>query len=353
MKSLLKIILLPFSLVYGLIIFIRNSFYNLGFIKPAKFNNVIISVGNLSVGGTGKTPHIEYLIQLLKTDFNIATLSRGYKRKTKGFILASDLSTANDIGDEPLQYFKKHSKIKVAVDKKRVNGVKQLLKHDPNIDTFLLDDAYQHRSIDRNINILITDYNKLYTDDWLMPSGTLREWRCGSKRADIIIVSKTPEIFSESEQNNIINKLNPEPHKKIYFSYIKYGELVPFTKSHTSINPNTTILTLSGIANPTPFIRYIKNSYNNVCDNLTYPDHHPYSISDILKVIATFEKINTDNKAIITTEKDIMRLYLPELKEQLKNIPIFYVPIEVCFHGNGKEEFDNEILNYVRTNSRN
>lgn len=353
MKLLRQILLAPFSAIYGLLISIRNIAYNTGILKEQKVSKIVISVGNLNVGGTGKTPHIEYLIRLLKKEFKISTLSRGYKRKTSGFLLASEKTTIYDIGDEPMQYFKKFNDVSVCVCENRIEGVERMLSHNPDVDLFLLDDAYQHRAIARDLNILITDYNNPYFNDYLMPSGNLREWRCQSKRADIIIVSKTTNNLSKKNIDDFLQKINSKPHQKVYFSYIKYSDLHSFnSNTNTPLNNNTSVLLITGIANPKPLKNYVSDKFN-LAQELSFPDHHQFNQSDISKIKSTFKAIKTDNKIIITTEKDIMRLYLPELKNQLANLPLFYIPIEVDFHGNSKEDFDKVILDYVRTNSRN
>ena len=244
MKDILQIILLPLSLLYGTILLIRNKCYDWGILKSTQFNLPVIVVGNLTLGGTGKTPHIEYLIRLLKNNHKIATLSRGYKRKSKGFLLSNEDSTINDIGDEPLQYKLKFDPLIVAVDEKRVNGINNIKKIHPETDIILLDDAYQHRAVKAGLNILITEYNRPYNKDYVIPSGRLREFSCGSDRADIIIVSKTNADLSLLERKNVINQLKPKLHQAIYFSYIKYGEITPFTNTAKN-TPNNTFLIFS------------------------------------------------------------------------------------------------------------
>lgn len=355
MTKLSRILLFPFSLLYGMLMGFRNKLYNWGFFKSKHFNLPVISVGNLAIGGTGKTPHTEYLIRLLQDNFNISTLSRGYKRKSKGFLLSNEKSTISDIGDEPLQYRLKFKKINVAVDEKRVHGIQKIKELCPNTNIILLDDAYQHRAVTPGLNILITEYNNLYIDDFVIPSGRLREWKSGSDRANIIIVSKTNNTLSIEEIKRIRTELNPKSYQNVYFSFIKYGEITPFTKAAKDIPPTTTnnysILLLTGIAKPTPLYNKLSKQYKSI-DHLQFPDHHNFNSSDIEEIIKSFNNINDDNKLIISTEKDIMRLSLPEILNNLKDIPIFYIPIEICFHEDGKKEFDQEILNYVAKNKR-
>ena len=356
MRTFLNILLLPFSLTYGVILYLRNKCYDWKLFESNKFNFPIISVGNLTAGGTGKTPHVEYLVRLLENQFKIAILSRGYRRSTTGFFMANNNSTVNDIGDESLQYKLKFKDTIVAVDEKRVNGIKKIKEISPETSVILLDDAYQHRSVYPGINILITDCNNLYTKDFILPSGRLREWPSGSKRANIIIVSKTAPNLSSQEQTKIKTELRPLTHQKIYFSFIKYGSIVDFTPPATDMSleqiETSSVLLLTGIANPQPLLEKIKAAYNSV-EHLSFSDHHNFSKTDINTIQSRYKNLSGNNKIIITTEKDIMRLSLPKRLNELQDIPIFYIPIEICFHGNGKEEFDKQILKYVAENSRN
>ena len=308
------------------------------------------------MGGVGKTPHIEYLVNLLKDNFKVATLSRGYKRNTAGFYLADTNSTAKEIGDEPLQFKKKFINLPVAVDEKRVNGIKKLKEIHPEINVVLLDDAYQQRSVNPGINILITDFSNLYINDTIVPSCRLREWRFGSKREDIIIVAKTSNVLSPIDKRRIKESLNAEEYQKIYFSYLKYGELKPFTetakKLTDEIRKNFSILLLTGIAKAGLLFYKLHNECSLV-EHIKFSDHHFYTETDIISIKERFSNLYGNNKIIITTEKDIMRLSLPKIKKQIQDIPIFYIPIEIRFHGNDKEDFEEQILKYVTANSRN
>jgi len=354
LKKLLQILLLPFSLLYGVVIYLRNKCYDWGVFSSVEFKTTIISVGNLAIGGVGKTPHVAYLIELLQPNYKVATLSRGYKRVTSGFILSDENSTAEDIGDEPLLYKNRFNTMPVAVDEKRVNGVQELTKTYPNLDVILLDDAYQHRAIKPHINILITEFGNLYTTDYLLPSGRLREGVCGNNRADIIIVSKCPTILSPIDKKRVLNELASKKNKPIYFSYIKYKNIIPYSALAKEFQPdfNSSILLLTGIANPLPLYYELKNSYKFV-QHISFNDHHTFTDEDISKIKTVFNKIIGNNKLIITTEKDIMRLSLPKINEQIKELPVYYIPIEIDFHGEDKQEFDNKILNYVKENRRN
>lgn len=352
--KILQLILLPVSYFYGFLMKVRNLLFDIKLLKSTEFGVPVISVGNLSYGGTGKTPHIEFLIRLLSPEQNIATLSRGYGRESKGFIIASNQSNVSDIGDEPLQYTSKFKDVKVAVDEKRVHGVEMLLQKHPDIDIILLDDAFQHRSVKPGLSLLLTDYHKLYTEDRVLPSGTLREFRCGASRADIIVVTKTPKIFSPITRRRIISEIHPAPHQKILFSYLKHGEFTPvFDPAKPELPAKlTNILLFTGIANDDPLREHLER----LCTELypiKYPDHHIYTVTDIQKIVKIFNDLPTQKKILVTTEKDAMRLKKDELSTILRNLPLFYIPVEVDFHGSDKVTFENDVINYVKKNKRN
>jgi tetraacyldisaccharide 4'-kinase len=355
--KIIRIILLPLAVVYGIIVFLRNKLYDWGIFSSKENALATISVGNLTVGGTGKTPHIEYLIRLLKTEYYIATLSRGYGRKTTGFILSDTQSTASDIGDEPLQFKKKFNGIRVAVDENRVRGVEKLIANSPSLQTILLDDAFQHRAIKPGLSIILTEYGKLYTTDFLLPSGRLREFKSGAKRADIIIVSKCPEILLPIERKRLYSEINPLPHQKVYFSYLKYGDFVhlknentPFSKEYY-FEHNYSAVLLTGIANTTALEYYLKGKVKNIIP-AKFSDHHTFTKNDLQKVKKIFNDVPSANKIILTTEKDAMRLQTPAFKKITEGLPIFYIPIMVDFHDNDTTEFNDQIINYVRTNKK-
>ncbi|MCX6306003.1 MAG: tetraacyldisaccharide 4'-kinase [Bacteroidetes bacterium] len=354
MTRILQVILLPVSLLYGLAMLFRNLLFDLHILPSKTFGTPVISVGNLTFGGTGKTPHIEYLIRLLTPGMFLATLSRGYGRKTNGFILASKRSNVKYIGDEPLQFLKKFETVKVAVDEKRSRGIQLLLEKYPDLDVILLDDAFQHRYVKPGLSILLTDYHRLYAEDLVLPSGTLREFSSGAARADIIVVTKTPKIFSPITRRRIIEELKPKSHQRVYFSYIKYVEPVPVFDSPDLLFPAraTNIFLFTGIANDYPLREHLER----ICSELVvmkFADHHPYNVKDIEEITRRFNDLPTQKKIIVTTEKDVMRLKTPELSAYLKNLPLFCVPMEIDFHGTDKEKFDNEILRYVKQNQRN
>jgi tetraacyldisaccharide 4'-kinase len=345
---------MPLAYIYGLITLIRNRLYDWQFLKVTKFDIHTIGVGNLSVGGAGKTPHVEYLIKLLLNEEpRIATLSRGYKRKTKGFVLADDLSSAEQIGDEPLIYKYKYN-IQVAVDSDRVNGVKKLLASETNVPKIvLLDDVFQHRSIKCGLNIIVSDFNQLYFNDVMLPAGTLREFKSGVNRADIIIVSKVPEKTSPIEIRNILKDIKPLAHQQVFFSYLKYGELYAINNKENKIDTlndlyRYTIVSFAGIANEKPMTNYLKEYAANL-KHLKFPDHHEFSIKDLEDIEYYYNSIESGNKLLVTTEKDFMRLMINPVWENAKRMNIYILPVEVTFKEK-EEEFNQVILKYVRAN---
>ncbi len=351
---MVKILLWPFSIIYGLINLIRNKLFDWGILPSHSFDIPVISVGNLSTGGTGKTPHIEYLVNLLRDEYRIAVLSRGYKRATKGFILAHKNSTYRDLGDEPFQYISKFSDITVAVDEDRVHGIRELMKLNPPPDVVLLDDAFQHRYVKPGLSILLTDFYKLYPHDLVLPAGNLREFKSGAKRADIIVVSKGPRVLSPFTYRRIHGLIKPEPHQQLMFSFIRHGKLtqipgldyVPEKKSFYS-----EILLVAGIANPYPLEAHLKQRGARVT-LMQFGDHHRFTREDIEKIEDKFEAIFVKNKVIVTTEKDMMRLTQPEIFDMISKMPICYIPVEVKIHNKFADKFNQQIKDYVRENSR-
>ncbi len=338
-------ILYPFSLLFGLITTVRNYLYNKNIFKSTQFKTPTIVVGNLSVGGTGKTPQVEYLIRLLQKKYRIAVLSRGYKRKSKGFIIADETVTAEIIGDEPFQYYQKFPSLIVSVDADRRNGILQLkqLKSPPEI--ILLDDAFQHRKVEGGFNILLTSYKNLYVDDAMLPTGNLREKVSGAERAQAIIVTKCPNDLSEGLQFEITNKLNPAIHQTVFFTGIEYdSELKGISKINISDLTETEVLLVTGIANAEPLKSYLKNQHVTF-SHLKYPDHHHFKNGDIAEIKSVFNSLQSNNKIVLTTEKDYVRIF-----GRLKNL--HYITIKTIFL-NHKIDFDNLIKKYVEQSSGN
>ena len=339
--NLLRKLLFPFAILYGLITSIRNFLFDKGILKSYSFDLPIIAVGNLSVGGTGKTPQIEYLIRLLSDKYKIATLSRGYKRQSKGFILAEASSNAAILGDEPFQFYKKFATIQVAVDADRKNGIEQLLSQQEKPEVILLDDAFQHRKVKAGFYILLTSYGDLYSDDFMLPTGNLRESRSGAKRANVIIVTKCPFNLSLEQRNDIKNRLKVSEDQEVYFTFIAYEDFIYAENRKINVNEiqSAAKLLVAGIAKPEPFFAYLQDT-NDVC--LSFPDHHNFTDKDILEI-----KNLAQNNIIITTEKDYVRL-----KGSLPSEQLFYLPIQSSFVS-GSENFDKTIIDYVGTSTRN
>lgn len=339
--NLLRKILFPIAIIYGLVTAIRNLLFDKGILKSAAFPIPVIAVGNLSVGGTGKTPQIEYLIRLLQNDYRVATLSRGYKRESKGYILANENVTAKIVGDEPFQYYKKFSKIQVAVDASRKNGIEQLLSQSLKPEVILLDDAYQHRKVKAGFYVLLTAYGDLYADDCMLPTGNLREYKSGAKRANLIVVTKCPAKLSTQSKEEIRAKLRLTKKQQLFFTTISYDDTA--CSAHDNLKVSEIIkkdkLLLAGIAKPESFFAYLQAA-NDL--TMVYPDHHHFTDNDIIEI-----KNKSKNNIIVTTEKDFVRLKGSVLEEQL-----YYLPIKSKFL-EGADLFDKTILNYVGSSTRN
>ncbi len=348
------LLLLPFSFFYGIIIFLRNKLFDFHILSEKSFAIPVISVGNLSMGGTGKTPHVEYLIRLLYEEYKIATLSRGYGRTTKGFLLVDANATAETAGDEPLQYIKKFPEICVALDEKRVRGISKILSQFPDIETILLDDAFQHRYVKPGLSILLTDFYKPFSHDYIFPSGTLRELKSGMKRADIIIVTKCPRVLSPITCKSMEEEMKIQHGQSVYYSYIEYGKLIPMNEFSIKkdVGKFSTIFMFAGIANPYPLEDQLKSFADRV-ETLKFRDHYQYQPKDMMKIKETFESIFSKNKIIVTTEKDAMRIKGTSLMNFFVDLPFFYLPIEVKFHKKEKNKFDKQIIDYVRKNKTN
>ena len=349
-----KLLLIPFAVLYGFGVRFRHWLFNMNVLESKSYDIPVIGVGNLSIGGTGKTPMVEYLIRLLSDDNKVAVLSRGYGRKTKGYIVADQYSGHKEIGDEPAQYHYKFKNIKVVVSEDRRLGIENLMQDDENLDLILLDDCYQHRYVKPGLNILLTDFHNLYMEDYLLPAGTLRDTVAEAKRADIIIVTKTYKVLSPITRRRIKDILHPKPHQSLYFSYLSYGKLLPlpgFEKKHPPEKVNTIIL-FCGIANSYPLQEYLRD----LCSDLIvidFPDHHNYRKNDLQIVANSYNDCFTRKKIIVTTEKDVMRLVKSEYLSELKDMPVFYLPIKVKLHGLDTNNFSNQVKKYVKENKRN
>lgn len=333
----LRLLLLPFSMLYGVIVFVRNLLFDKGWLKSTSYNFSVICVGNLSVGGTGKSPMIEYLIRLLKDKYKTATLSRGYKRKTKGFLLADEHTTAADIGDEPLQFYSKFKKdIQVAVEAQRTEGIAALQKLPNTPEVILLDDAFQHRKVAAGFNILLTPYYDIYANDFMLPAGNLREPISGAKRANVIVVTKCPKEVSAEKQLQIIKTLRPKKHQHVFFTTIAYDAYVYGQQDKISLASfKEEFVLITGIANPTPLLQHL-NDQGLQYIHLKYPDHYHFSESDITTI-----QQKAGNKRILTTEKDFMRL-----QGSLENL--YYLPIKVQFLAD-EESFQDKVMDFMKS----
>ena len=341
---------MPISLLYHIALKIRHKLYDWRILKKTRFEKPVICVGNLCLGGSGKTPTVEYLINILRDKYKVATLSRGYGRKTKGLQLADNHSTYETIGDEPLQYFLKFPGILVAVDEDRVDGTSKLLSFPHRAEVVLLDDAFQHRPIIAGLSILLTEYQHLYCDDFLFPAGTLRDIKSAAKRAQIIVVSKSPKTLDEAEKQQIIRKLKPTKEQKVFFSYLEYAPLLPLNEKAKSVSGQSadSVLAFCGIAKPKPFVEELKKQHKTV-DFLHFADHHAYNKDDLDSVLQRFGQLDGNQKIIVTTEKDAARLANSPYFCRFETAPLFALPVGVRFHE--EEKFNEEILEYVRQDS--
>ena len=348
--------LLPLSWLYGLGVKFRNTLFDIGVLKSRDFQIPIISVGNITVGGTGKTPHVEYLVRLLKDQFHVAVLSRGYKRKSKGFVLASTKTTMPEIGDEPYQMKQKFPKVTVAVDKNRCQGIDLLADNDKHLDVILLDDAFQHRYVKPGINILLVDYHRLIIYDKLLPAGRLREPMTGKNRADIVIVTKCPTTLKPMEYRVITRAMNLYPYQHLYFTTLEYDELRPMfpqtpNKMTMSQLADKNVLLLSGIASPEQMEHDLSPLSPNLVP-LTFSDHHQFKQKDIQLINETFAAMPAP-KLIITTEKDATRLQLAETLSDEVRKNLYVLPVRIKFMQEQEDNFNNQIIDYVHKNSRN
>ncbi|WP_299367998.1 tetraacyldisaccharide 4'-kinase [Winogradskyella sp.] len=328
----IRIILFPIVPIYYLVTWIRNWLYDKGIISSKFYDIPIICVGNLSTGGTGKTPVIEYLIRLLKDRKSVATLSRGYKRITDGFVLANGDANADTIGDEPFQFFRKFKDIQVAVDGNRQNGIEQLLSLENKPEVILLDDAYQHRKVRAGLNILLTAYYNLYSNDIVLPTGNLREPRSGAKRADIIIITKCPGNISETEKEKIASKLKVRPKQKLFFSHIDYAKDFVSKQGKLALHTLPKFTLVTGIANAKPLTEFLESKQLKF-NHIEYPDHYSFKPNDI--------EMLSKKGLIITTEKDYVRLSNNEILEP----NLYYLPIKVVL--DKSDDFDDIIRKYV------
>ena len=342
------------SLFYGLVVSIRNKMFDLKILPSREFDLPVISVGNITAGGTGKTPHTEYIINLLRSVIKVAVLSRGYKRKTRGFFIVNPDSTVRQVGDEPLQIKQKFSDIMVAVDSNRVRGIEKLLTLPVKPEAIVLDDGYQHRYVTPGMNILLTDYNRLITKDSLLPYGRLRETASNRDRANIIVVTKCPDKIQPIEERIITKELFIRPYQNLYFTRLEYGAPQPVfpedvISPENNLGNGASVLLLTGIAYPEPLKEYLMHQSHNILE-IRFPDHHNYTLKELDDIGAKFNTLPEGRRIIFTTEKDMVRI------RDAANVPdvirknMYYIPLTISFLNGSGKDFDRKILNYVRDN---
>ncbi len=341
----IRILLFPFSLIYALAVRVRNWCYDKRIFPSSSFNLPIICVGNLAVGGTGKSPMVEWLIRVLQDRFTIAVLSRGYKRKTEGYALAGESTSALDIGDEPMQFHLKFPDVAVAVGEQRIEAIPQLLHDRPDTGVIILDDAFQHRAVSAGLNILLTDFSNLFTRDWWLPSGDLRDGRSSSRRADVIVVTKCREDLSEDDRRSIAMEIAPTSGQKLFFTSIRYGDPYHITQlENTVIDDQTEVLLVTGIANPAPLKRWLGDRAGTY-DEMAYGDHHIFSIDDLQAIFRRFTGMAGTRKIILTTEKDAVRLI--KFREELVAWPFYVLPIDPSFLFGEEGRFTDLIVKFI------
>jgi len=341
----IRLLLLPFALLYGLVVAIRNWLYDKKILRSATFSFPLICIGNLSVGGTGKSPMVEYLVELLQPHFKVATLSRGYKRKTKGYGLANEATTALEIGDEPMQFHLKFPGIAVAVGEERLEAIPQLLHDRPETGVIILDDAFQHRSITAGLSILLTDCGNLFYSDWFLPTGDLRDERRSYKRAHLIVVTKCPPDLSAEEKNKITKQIMLQKQQHLFFTTIQYGQ--PYhivTRQPIIITQQHEVLLVCGIANPQPLKNYLTAQAGSFIEQ-SYSDHHIFTIDGLTEIRKRYEGLQGNHKFILTTEKDAVRLL--KFSDQLHDLPLYVLPVKHQFLFGGGTQFNQLVRDFV------
>lgn len=357
-------ILLPIAFLYQGILGLRHKLYDWHILPSKGYDTPVLCIGNLSLGGTGKTPHVEYLIRLLSDPYSVCVVSRGYGRKTKGFQLVTGSSSADTVGDEPLQLFSKFKDLQVAVDENRCEAIELMNSQEIPPQVFLLDDAFQHRHLQAGLNLLLTPHGRLYTEDYLIPAGNLRDIRKASRRANIVIVTQCPDsLFNSTEEEihselaRLRQQLHLEDRQQLFLSTVRYEPLKPVTQAAKALfnqnghrlDPHTACLCFTGIAHPKPLVEQLECTFFDV-QTLHFADHHRYRKKDVEKILDRFNETAEDNRIMVTTEKDLARLTNSPYLCQFESVPLFVAPISISIHQ--EEKFNNTILNYVRKNNQ-
>ncbi len=341
----IRMLLFPFSFIYFAVIWCRNRLYDVNFFKSASFNLPVICVGNLSTGGTGKSPMVEYLVRSLKDELSVATLSRGYKRKTKGYAMADANSTALEIGDEPMLFHLKFPDIAVTVGEERLEAIPQLLHDRPDTSVIILDDAFQHRTVKAGYNILLVDCNCLFTRDWYLPTGNLRDERSSYKRADLIVITKCPPQTTREQMESIKTEISPLPHQHLFYSSINYGQPYHiFTTELFQLHKKLEVLLVTGIANPGPLKKYLQEK-TAAYYQINFNDHQIFTIDDLKDIIKRFNDIESTSKIVLTTEKDAVRL--TKFSKALDGLPLYVIPIEHEFLSKGGQQFNSLVKSFI------
>jgi len=341
-----RILLLPFSIIYWFAVWLRNFLYNTKMLRSSSFGLPVICVGNLSVGGTGKSPMVEFLIGHLKDKFKVATLSRGYKRKTRGYALANETTTSLDIGDEPMLFHQKFPGVPVAVGEERLVAIPQLLHDKPDTQVIVLDDAFQHRAVNAGLNILLTDHSNLFTRDFYLPTGDLRDLRSAYKRADIIVVTKCKFEMTGEEADKIKQEVQPLSKQQLYFSSIQYGNpyhIINFTPFE--LDTNTEVLLVTGIANPQPLKKLLEERCLTY-QLMSFSDHYIFRIDDLKDIRRRFDRIESSKKIILTTEKDAVRLL--KFRNELEKLPLYVIPISHHFLFDEEMKFIDSVTTFIK-----
>lgn len=342
----------PLAWIYAAVVFMRNCFFDWGWIRVQSFKTAVISVGNITVGGTGKTPHVEYLIACLQTLFRVAVVSRGYKRKSCGLQVAHAQSTAAQLGDEPFQMFRKFPQIRMVIESKRCKAIQYIENNFPDTDVVLLDDAFQHRYVEPGMSILLIDYNRLITKDKILPVGNLRESASSRYRASVIIVTKCPPNITPIELRNLYNEINPRPYQRIFYTYYRYAPLQRLVGNGTmELQADMSVLVVSGIAQPQPMLAYLVHKVQQV-SAMNFPDHHSFTAANWKTIAQRFDALQGTQKYLLVTQKDAARMSLDAIPERLRPY-IWVLPIEVCFLQDKTQEFNQLVIDYVSKNKRN
>jgi len=340
-----RILLFPFALLYGLGVFVRNLLFDLRVFRSTSFALPIICVGNLSVGGTGKSPMVEFLVSKLKQEFRVAILSRGYKRRTRGYSLARESSTALDIGDEPMQFHLKFPDIPVAVGERRIEAIPQLLHDRPETEVVILDDGFQHREIRAGLNILLTEYGNLYAHDFFLPTGDLRDQKNSSRRADIIVVTKCTESLSFQEREKLLMDLRALPQQQVFFTGLAYGQPYHIITRQPGVVPEDgELLLVAGIANPKMLKRYLEQRTGEY-HMIQFPDHHIYTVEDLNAIRRRFGNLEKSARVLLTTEKDAVRLL--KFRNELQELPLYVLPVRHYFLFNQEQQFLEIVRNFI------